>query len=86
MKTYSEQTEFGFESLQSFNAVVDQSKTSRSTTTKSSLETENDNLLLVLGFVHLGELVLQNLLGNVGLSLVDDFNDLIIEGLINNRQ
>lgn len=81
MKTYSEQTEFRFEGLQSLDTVVDQGKTSRSTTAKSVLEAKNDNLLLILDFVHLSELLLQNLLGNVGLSLVNDFNDLLIEGL-----
>jgi len=54
--------------------VVDEGKASGSSTTKGSSHAENDALLLG-GLVHLGELLGELRLGDVGTSRVDDIEN-----------
>ena len=73
--TYTDEAVLGLELLGRLQVIVDQSEASRLSTTESGAETEaEDNLLIDL--VHLGELLAELILGDVGTSRVDDIHDL----------
>jgi hypothetical protein len=73
--TYTNEAVLGLELLGRLQVVVDQSKASGLSTTESGAETEAEDDLLV-DLVHLGELLAELILGDVGTSGVDDIHDL----------
>lgn len=73
-KTLTDKTVLGFESLEGISVIVDEGETSRLGTTESSLETENDDGILV-DVVHLSELFANVSLGAVSQTGMDDVQD-----------
>jgi hypothetical protein len=75
--TYTNEAVLGLELLGRLQVVVDQSKAGGLSASESGTETEaEDNLLIDL--VHLGELLAELILGDVGTSGVDDIHDLFV--------
>jgi len=73
--TYTDEAVLGLELLGRLQVVVDQSEASGLSASESSAETEDeDNLLIDL--VHLGELLAELILGDVGAGRVDDIHNL----------
>jgi hypothetical protein len=73
--TYTDEAVLGLELLGRLQVVVDQSEASGLSASESSAETEDeDNLLIDL--VHLGELLAELILGDVGAGRVDNIHDL----------
>lgn len=71
--TYADEAVLGLE-LHRLTRVVDESETGGASTTESGSHTEN-NALLLGGLVHLGELLRELSLGDVGTSRVDDIEN-----------
>ena len=73
--TYTDEAVLGLELLGRLQVVVDQSEAGGLSASESGAETEDEDNLLV-DLVHLGELLAELILGDVGAGRVDDIHDL----------
>lgn len=75
-QAYPDKTVLGLELLGDSEVVVDETEAGALATTELRLETEEEDGLRVLHLVHLGDLLLELSLGDVGTTLVNDIDDL----------
>jgi hypothetical protein len=75
-KLVSNQTVLGLEFLSYLNIVVNETKAGRFAATELGLQSENKGAVGVLDVIHLGKLLLELFLGDVGTARVKHINNL----------
>ena len=75
-KAVSDEAVLRLELLGAFDVVVDQAKASGFAATKLGLKAENKHAVVVLDIIHLGKLLSELFLGDVGTTRVQNINNL----------